>query len=200
MNIRNLFIVLFIILAQGCNSSRPSNDISEIKKSCMNGDAEMCLNIISSDNPDNESIDDIKSVAPLLEHSCESEPANRHSCEVIGSLYHNGDHIKTNFKKAQKYLYRACKLGENIPCRVLFMYVNERNFFSKQSQGALQELTKFCDQGDGTSCYIVYSIYLKHPKQHKDKYKKANFFLRKSCDNGFSRACTELQWLSDKKK
>lgn len=100
-------------------------------------------------------------------------------CATLGSVFEKGEKVPRDLASAGASYVRACERGD---CHLLADFI-------KAEGGSYYK--KSCDEGNGTSCFVLgsaYSIGRGEPLDHAMSFQ----LFQKSCDAGLSRGCGRL--------
>lgn len=125
---------------------------------------------------------DYKKVIQLYKEACDLN--NKDGCLKIGLLYLYGKGTEKNEILAEKFLTKACKIGDGATCNIIGALFSQ-GLFSEQKENeytdyslGIKFFTKSCDKGNMKGCLILASFYL-NGKGVEQNYSKAAQLFQK---------------------
>ena len=154
---------LFMVSTGFLSAKHPGTDAALWERSCAAGDGRAC-----------------EVLARILDVQCQRKSAE--SCFRLGTLLNEGKRVPRNAIGAARSLGSACDIGTDAACASLV------NLVANDGETVLQ---RPCDQGDGTSCFMLGSLYALGRSVNRDSERAVTLYQR-SCSFGFMRACGML--------
>lgn len=123
-----------------------------------------------------------------FKQSCEQNDAQ--ACLALGAMYHVGDGVSQNFRKARELYSKSCDLGLASGCTHLG-YMYENGHAGYQPLKAAELYTKACNMGDMIACASVAKLYENGTGVAEDMQKAVDNY-DKACDGGDGKSCAHL--------
>ncbi|WP_263833737.1 tetratricopeptide repeat protein [Sulfurospirillum oryzae] len=126
-----------------------------------------------------------------LQNECDHN--NGVACLQLGTMYHLGDGVATNFRKAKELYTQSCSLGVAKGCSSLgFMYENGHAGTNYAKAAELYE--KACVLGDAFACESLAVLYENGKGVSEDLQQAVNYYDR-ACSGGAASSCAHLALL-----
>jgi hypothetical protein len=160
-----IWVALFgyMIFTGYLGGKHPGSDVAFWERACGAGRARAC-----------------RVEARTLDVECQQNTSR--GCFTLGTMLAEGKGITRDPVGAGRSLMRACDLGLDTAC------VSVVNLVKTDGDGVLLPL---CRRGNGTSCYMLGSLYYGGQGVARNVEYAATLF-RQSCGAGFTRGCGQL--------
>ncbi|MEJ8617047.1 tetratricopeptide repeat protein [Helicobacter pylori] len=126
----------------------------------------------------------------ILKKACKLNDAD--GCVILGDIYHNGESVTKNFKKALKYYSKSCELNNADGCSKLGGAYFFGEGVTKDLKKAFEYYSKACGLNDAKGCYALAVLYNEAKGVAKDE-KQMTENLKKACELGLKEACGILK-------
>jgi TPR repeat protein len=153
----------FMVLTGFLGDKHPGTDPALWEKACGSGGGRDC-----------------EVLARILDVQCQRNSAD--GCFSLGTLLSDGKRLPRVPIGAARSLGRACDIGSQNACTSLMSLV------ASDGEAVLQQP---CNQGDGTSCFMLGSLYEVGKAVSRNPERSATLY-QQSCNAGFTRGCGTL--------
>ncbi len=145
------------------SAKHPGTDAALWEKKCGEGSARSC-----------------EVLARILDVQCQRNSAD--GCFTLGTMLAEGKRLPRSPIGAARSLGRACDIGSQGACTTLASLV------ASEGEGVLRQP---CSMGDGTSCFMLGSLYAVGQGVNRNIENSAKLY-EQSCSAGFTRGCGML--------
>ncbi|GHR06998.1 hypothetical protein JP0089_02320 [Helicobacter pylori] len=73
---------------------------------------------------------------------------------ILGDIYHNGEGVTKNFKKALKYYSKGCGLNRALTCTLVGAFYCDGYGVTKDFKKAFGYFDKACQLNNAKGCYV----------------------------------------------
>ena len=172
------FIAVLFLTDTGRERIRPPDQLSGTRAGC--GTAQAC-----SEKAE-KAVDssDLGAAASLFNQACELRAPK--ACLSLGWMHYEGRGVSKDGRRSVDLFRKACMGGVGEGCTALGLMYEEGTGVKKSFYASHEFYEVGCDASDGWGCHVLGEF-----NEHKGLMKKAFRFYRKSCNLGFSEACTD---------
>jgi TPR repeat protein len=123
---------------------------------------------------------------PVAQCEARCKEGDTPACREVGWRYTAGMNATADPKRAEYYLYEACKKNDGKACDYLASFYAGMGPVNKRDQKKADKYRqKACDNDWAAACYALGGIHLAHQRKEQ-----AIAHFKKACELGLQQACT----------
>ena len=167
-----------------------ANSFECIDAECVKGNIKSCVWLEQARKARIIGDKDRQKVIGLVTRDCNE--GRYEACATLGEMYSEGRGVDQDFLLSEKFYAKACDGGHSKSCENLAFtyYADPKN----KKALAVELFGKACEGDNPKSCYMLGSMYIEG-EAVKQNIQKAKELIKKSCDHGYTEACSTFEKL-----